>query len=90
MAGKFSLKKFADINLSDEFFDSLKADYPGTENSTGFIEWFTKKAETGATALVFEDEIGVGAFVVLKIEEEEIQLQDTVLTTIKNQHISDC
>ena len=73
MAGKFSLKKFADINLSDEFFDSLKADYPGTENSTGFIEWFMKKAEIGATALVFEDEIGVGAFVVLKIEEEEIQ-----------------
>lgn len=29
MAGKFSLKKFADINLNDEFFDSLKADYPG-------------------------------------------------------------
>lgn len=31
MAGRFSLKKFADINFNDEFFDSLKADYPGTE-----------------------------------------------------------
>lgn len=79
MAGKFSLKKFADINLDDEFFNSLKQDYPGTENSTGFIEWFAKKAGAGATALVFEDEIGVGAFVVLKIEDEEIELQDTVI-----------
>ena len=38
MAGRFSLKKFADINLNDEFFDSLKADYPGTENSTGGLQ----------------------------------------------------
>ena len=70
MAGKFLLKKFADINLKDEFFDSLKADYPGTKNSTGFIDWFMKKSKAGATALVFEDEIGVWAFVVLKIEDE--------------------
>lgn len=60
MAGRFSLKKFADISLNDEFFDSLKADYPGTKNSTGFINWFVKKAKGGATALVFEDEIGIG------------------------------
>lgn len=53
MAGRFSLKKFADINLNDKFFDSLKADYPGTENSTGFIEWFTKKAETGDYSTCF-------------------------------------
>lgn len=79
MAGNFSLKKFANINLNDEFFDSLKADYPGTENSTGFTDWFAKKAKDGATALVFEDEKGVGAFVVLKIEDEEIELQHTVL-----------
>ena len=29
MAGRFYLRKFADINLDDEFFDTLKADYPG-------------------------------------------------------------
>lgn len=29
MAGKFLLKKFADIDLEDSFFDSLKVDYPG-------------------------------------------------------------
>lgn len=88
MAGKFSLKKFADINLDDEFFDSLKADYPGTENSTGFIDWFAKKAKDGATALVFEDEIGVGAFVVLKIEDEEIELEDIVLPKMQRLKIS--
>lgn len=79
MAGKFLLKKFADINLEDLFFESLKKDYPGTASSTGFIDWFKKKADTGATALVFEDEIGVGAFVVLKEEKEEIVLQDGML-----------
>lgn len=88
MAGRFSLKKFADINLNDKFFDSLKADYPGTENSTGFIEWFVKKAESGATALVFEDEIGVGAFVVLKIEEEKIELQSANLPKMERLKIS--
>ncbi|MCM1493661.1 MAG: hypothetical protein NC180_10600 [Muribaculaceae bacterium] len=88
MAGKFSLKKFADINLNDEFFDSLKVDYPGTKNSTGFVEWFSKKAKDGATALVFEDEIGVGAFVVLKIEEEAIELLDTVLPKMQRLKIS--
>jgi len=75
MAGRFLSKKFSDINLDDPFFDSLKADYPGTESSTGFVEWFTKKANAGATALIFEDEIGLGAFVALKEEEEEIPLQ---------------
>ena len=43
MAGKFYLKSFSDINLSDPFFDSLKADYPGSATSTGFIDWFYKK-----------------------------------------------
>lgn len=79
MAGKFLLKKFADIDLGDSFFDSLKSDYPGNKNSTGFVEWFNTKAQDSATALVFEDENGVGAFVVLKIEHEEIRLQDDVL-----------
>ena len=44
MAGRFSLKHFSDINLDAPFFDSLKADYPGTANSTGFVEWFHKKS----------------------------------------------
>ncbi len=88
MAGRFSLKKFGDINLDDEFFDSLKADYPGTVNSTGFVAWFNKKAKDGATALVFEDGKGVGAFVVLKLEDEEIKLQNVVLSKKKRIKIS--
>lgn len=77
MAGKFSRKSFADINLDDMFFDSLKKDYPGNEFSCGFIEWFHNKAAEGKKALVFEDEDGVGAFVNLKPGEvEEIKLQD--------------
>ena len=44
MAGKFERKRFSEIDLNDSFFDSLKADYPGTSSSTGFEQWFTKKA----------------------------------------------
>lgn len=77
MAGKFKRKFFADINLDDPFFDSLKTDYPGSANSTGFVEWFNKKAADGKRALVFEDEHGVGAFINLKPgEDEAIQLAD--------------
>lgn len=88
MAGRFSLKKFSDINLSDVFFDSLKADYPGTASSTGFVEWFRRKADSGATALVFEDEEGIGAFVALKNEEESIKLQTGSLPVKKRMKIS--
>ena len=77
MAGKFERKCFSEINLHDPFFDSLKADYPGTSSSTGFVQWFAAKASDGKTALVFEDEQGIGAFVNLKPNEtEEIQLAD--------------
>lgn len=75
MAGKFERKLMRDINLDDPFFDSLKTDYPGSANSTSFVEWFHKKANE--KALVFEDEDGVGAFIKLKPGEvEEIKLQD--------------
>ena len=47
MAGKFERKLFSDINLDDPFFDSLKADYPGTSTSTGFVTWFKRKAADG-------------------------------------------
>lgn len=77
MTGKFERKRFSDINLDDPFFDSLKADYPGTPNSTGFIEWFHRKAAEGKKALVFEDDQGVGAFINLKPGEiEELQLDN--------------
>ena len=62
MAGKFERKQFSEINLNDPFFDSLKADYPGTSSSTGFVQWFAAKAADGKRALIFEDDQGVGAF----------------------------
>lgn len=88
MAGKFERKLMKDINLDDPFFDSLKTDYPGSANSTGFVEWFHKKANE--KALVFEDEDGVGAFIKLKPGEiEEIKLQDgTSLPAIDRLKIS--
>ena len=77
MAGKFERKRFSEIDLDDPFFDSLKADYPGTSSSTGFVQWFAAKAASGKRALVFEDDQGIGAFINLKSNEtEEIKLAD--------------
>lgn len=88
MAGKFSLRKFGDINLADAFFDSLKEDYPGTETTTGFVTWFNKKSAEGRTALVFDDDEGLGAFICLKPETEQIQLENTWLPSIQRTKIS--
>ena len=40
------LKKFADIDLNDSFFTSLKEDYPE------FEAWFNKKSKDGSKAYV--------------------------------------
>ena len=87
MAGKFHLKKFAEIDLADPFFDELKADYPGTLHSTGFTEWFGTKAAESATALVFDDDDGVGAFVYLKDENEPVELTDGLLPAVPRMKI---
>ncbi|WP_338863672.1 hypothetical protein [Myxococcus stipitatus] len=53
---------FKNINLSDPFFDSLKADYKE------FPSWFAKKAED--TAYVFKNEHGlIDGFLYVKVEE---------------------
>lgn len=77
MEGKFKSKFFYDLDLSDDFFTSLKLDYPGTENSTGFIRWFENKSKENARAYVYEDESGIGAFLYLKQECESIDLKDS-------------
>lgn len=79
MAGKFRFKKFRELDLDDSFFDSLKEDYPGSEHSTGFVDWFGRKTEAGSTALVFDDDRGLGAFVYLKEEVEPIELRGRTL-----------
>ena len=79
MSGNFSLKKFSEIDLCDPFFDSLKADYPLNGKVKPFEIWFPEKAKEGRTALVFNDEDGLGAFVCIKDEKETIRLQDRIL-----------
>ena len=79
MAGNFSLKKFSDIDLNDHFFDSLKEDYPVGGKVKPFEVWFPEKAQEGRTALVFDDENGLGAFVCIKDETENIVLTDRTL-----------
>lgn len=62
MAGKFDWQRFSSVDLSDAFFDSLKADYPE------FVDWFSKKQREDKSALVYNDEGGIGAFLYLKRE----------------------
>ncbi|HAE42425.1 MAG TPA: hypothetical protein DCG34_05825 [Clostridiales bacterium] len=88
MAGKFQLSKFSEIDINDPFFDPLKNDYPEDESNIGFIKWFGKKSREGATALVFNDETGMGAFVCLKDENEPLILENEVLPAIPRKKIS--
>lgn len=73
MVGKFQWTKFADVDISDSFFDSLKKDYKE------FPEWFAKKSINGDDTLIFIDEQGVGAFLYLKNENEPLELVNKVL-----------
>ena len=62
---------FGNINLADPFFDSLKADY------AEFPDWFARKAASGDTAYVFQDDTGaIDGFLYLKIEDGAVN--DTV------------
>ena len=88
MAEKFELRKFSTIDISDPFFDSLKNDYPPDENNIGFVNWFQKKSADGATALVFSDDKGQGAFICLKDENEPIELRNQTLPAIPRKKIS--
>ncbi|SBV91248.1 conserved hypothetical protein [uncultured Eubacteriales bacterium] len=81
MPGKFQFKKFAEIDLDDPFFDTLKSDYPK------FSQWYQNKARSGSTALVFNDEEGLGAFVYLKSEDEPIKLVEFTLPAIRRKKI---
>lgn len=88
MAGKFELKRFSSINLTDSFFNSLKSDYPEDADNIGFEKWFAKKSSAGSTALVFDDDEGLGAFVCLKEENEAIALKEGNLPAVPRMKIS--
>lgn len=58
------IKRFADINFGDAFFDSLKTDY------VGFEQWFNGKVANGSHAYILDDEAGaLHAFLYLKVED---------------------
>lgn len=86
--GKFSLRKFSEINLDDPFFATLKSDYPGSTSSPSFCVWFKNKAQEGRTALVFSDDQGLGAFICIKNENEPIELKGGTLAACNRVKIS--
>lgn len=73
MSGKFSWKKFKEIDLSDSFFDTLKDDYPE------FPVWFSRKQCEDKSALVYCDDLGVGAFLYLKKENVDGDISPIVV-----------
>ncbi|MDD3919822.1 MAG: hypothetical protein PHO41_01400 [Eubacteriales bacterium] len=81
MAGKFQWQRFADTNVNDSFFNGLKTDYPE------FSEWFARKSEEGKSSLVFSDDEGIGAFLYVKEEREEIILSDQVLPMLNRMKV---
>ncbi len=76
MPDTFQTKYFAEVNMDDPFFNSLKADYPE------FDLWYKGKAATNTNALVYLYEGKICAFIYLKLETEEIVLQEGVLPAI--------
>ena len=66
-----SLKRFAEIDLNDTFFDSLKEDYPGFET------WFQKKSKDNSKAYVQYTNNNLQAFLYLKNESGE-ELSDVI------------
>lgn len=59
--------RFAEIDLSDSFFDSLKLDY------SEFSLWFNRKAAAEEKAYVFySDEAALDGFLYLKLEEGSV------------------
>ncbi len=83
MIGRFEHKPFAEIDVNDPFFDSLKADYP--EFAT---VWFPKCVSQKRTALVFNDDSGIGAFIAMKRETESILLQEGILPEVSRLKVS--
>jgi predicted nucleic acid-binding protein len=63
-------KYFGHINLSDDFFGSLKEDY------TGFDKWFLKKADETAYVTLNKDNGLILSFLYLKIEDKSENYND--------------
>lgn len=76
MPGKFQWTSFADCDIWDAFFNSLKDDYPE------FSDWFARKARMDDKAFIYKDERGICAFLYLKPENEAVELIDKKLPAV--------
>ena len=61
------LKSFADVDLNDDFFNSLREDYGGQD----FDQWYKRKANENTQAYVYQDQGVLKGFLYLKVEENE-------------------
>lgn len=68
------LKSFADINIDDHFFDTLRDDYNGEE----FNDWFLKKRAQDEKAYVFELKSKLYGFLYLKQEDLDENYSDII------------
>lgn len=61
------IQKFAEVNFSDPFFDSLKRDY-----AHGFVDWWNKKVKTQDSAFVLYNGNSslIDGFMYLKLENK--------------------
>lgn len=78
MSETIIVKQFADIDLTDAFFDSLKKDYPG------FEEWFKKKSQNREKAYVQYTDNKLQAFLYLKKEVGEALIDVTPVRPVCN------
>lgn len=67
------VKRFAELDLSDPFFDSLKGDY------SEFPQWFARKAADDESAIVFIVDGGLQGFLYRKLEVGELEDCNPVL-----------
>lgn len=66
-------KLFSDVDINDNFFDSLKKDY------TEFLDWYTRKSDEGKKALVLYRNSTLLAFLYMKIENGTVDDVDPIL-----------
>lgn len=77
------LKTFGEVDLSSEFFDSLREDYGGK----AFDDWFKRKALKNEQAYVFEDHEGLKGFLYLKTEDETENYSDITPTLLPKKRL---
>ena len=61
------LKPFAEVDLDDPFFDTLKEDYNFGDNA--FVDWYRKKSNENEQAYTFYDGDVLKGFLYLKVED---------------------